>query len=417
MARLNWISPPLLYTALVCTGIVCPELVCNGQALSAQDVSHSASSSTQLVAQAPDAPSLVPRSHEDRERSYRAEHRVVLNVLVTDDKGKPASGLAENDFVLLDNSQDRQISAFRAANGRLDKEQVHVILVLDSVNNSARTIAAERKEIEKYLSQNRGKIVHPISLAMLSGSGAEVEPPSRDADVLLGNLGRLTQNPHGIDCADEANSPDRRIDIPFTRADALSAHDERGKQAVVADCLNRRFLVSVTALDRIATGQVDVPGRAIVIWLGKGWPILSGPLFAPDSNTAKLRRFDYLVELSTALREAQVTLDAVSFPELHQVAEQDAYKQSNYAPPTPDAATTGDFALPVLVRQTGGRMLEYGKNLAGEIAASIADAETYYVLSFDVSPAAGGGEYHALEVKVTKPGLSVRTNAAYFAQP
>jgi VWFA-related protein len=392
-------------------------LVCAAPALPAQNAPQPATAFEKTVAQTPDAPALVPRSHEERESSYRALHRVILNVLVTDDKGKPASGLTESDFALLDNSEGRQLSSFRAANGRLEKEQVHVILVLDSVNNSARTIAAERKEIEKYISQNRGKIEYPISLAMLSGAGADVNPPSRSADVLLAELARITQNPHGIDCAEEANSPNRRMDIPFTRADALSAHDERTVQVSEADCLNRRFLVSVTALNKLATRQVDVPGRAIVIWFGKGWPVLSGALFGPDSATAKMRRFDYLVELSTALREAQITLDAVSSPEIHPVLEQDAYKKSNYAPPTPDAAATGDFALPVLVKQTGGQMLEYGKNLAGEIAASIADAETYYVLTFDVPPVSGAGEYHALDVKVDKAGMSVRTNAAYFAQP
>lgn len=402
MGRFSW---------LAATGM------CAALALPAQEASHPASASGQSAEGALAAPELISRSHEERERSYRAEHRVVLNVLVTDDRGKPASGLTEKDFALLDEGRERQIESFRTANGRLAREQVHVILVLDSVNNSARTIGSERREIETYLSHNRGKIAHPISLAMLSGSGAKVDPPSSDADVLLGELGRLTQNVHGIDCADEANAPGRRMDLPLTRADALSPGDERSTQSLQADCLNRRFLVSVSALNRLAKEQVDVPGRAIVIWLGKGWPVLSGPLFAPDSDAAKMRRFDYLVELSTALREGQVTLDSVSLPELHPVVEKDAFKQSNYAPPTPDAATTGDFALPVLVRQTGGRISEYSKNLGEEIAASLADAETYYVLSFDAAPGPGAGEYHPLEVKVNKPGLTVRTNAAYFAQP
>ena len=112
-----------------------------------------------------------------------------------------------------------------------------------------------------------------------------------------------------------------------------------------------------------------------------------------------------------------MTLDSVSSPDLFRRPEPGAEKLAADPAPTTDEANTGDFALPNLVRQTGGQILETSKDLAGEIAESIADAESYYVLSFDAAPANGVGEYRTLEVKVNRPGLKVRTNAAYFAQP
>jgi hypothetical protein len=39
------------------------------------------------------------------------------------------------------------------------------------------------------------------------------------------------------------------------------------------------------------------------------------------------------------------------------------------------------------------------------------------MLSFDSAPADQPNEYHQLEVKVEKSGLSVRTRSGYYAQP
>jgi VWFA-related protein len=362
---------------------------------------------------------LIPRSHEQREQSYRAEHRIVLNVMVTDAHGKPARGLAREDFVLTDDRQPRTIASFRAANGRSARERVHILLVLDSVNNSGKTIGFERKEIEKYLAENRGRIEYPISLAMLSGSGATVNPPSRDADDLLGELRQLTHDVHGIDCVDEANGPTSQFDLSLTRSDALAPLDLIPAQAREAECLNRRFLISISALNTLARAQIDVPGRAIVIWLGAGWPLLTNPTFRADTSSMKRRFFDYLVDLSLNLQQAQVTMDAVVSPDILRSAGlllDDYHKASLIGVPTTDQASPANMSLPILAWQSGGQILD-SKDLAGEIAASIADAESYYVLSFDAAPVAGAVEYHPLEVKVSKPGLTVRTNAAYFVQP
>ena len=55
--------------------------------------------------------------------------------------------------------------------------------------------------------------------------------------------------------------------------------------------------------------------------------------------------------------------------------------------------------------------------MAGEIATCVADANGFYVLSFDGPAGDGPNEYHALEIKIDKPGLKARTRSGYYAQP
>jgi hypothetical protein len=55
--------------------------------------------------------------------------------------------------------------------------------------------------------------------------------------------------------------------------------------------------------------------------------------------------------------------------------------------------------------------------VAGEILACIADANASYILSFGSLAGNGPDEYHALDIKIDKPGLAARTRSGYYAQP
>ena len=89
--------------------------------------------------QAPPTPlPLIPRSHDERERRYQAQHRMILNVLVLDNSGNPASGLKLNDFTLTDNRVPQKLARFREVNGSVGIAPVHIVLLLDAVNNFGR---------------------------------------------------------------------------------------------------------------------------------------------------------------------------------------------------------------------------------------------------------------------------------------
>ncbi len=79
-------------------------------------------------------------------------------------------------------------------------------------------------------------------------------------------------------------------------------------------------------------------------------------------------------------------------------------------------AETGNLALPVIAYQSGGRVLNSSNDIASEIASCVADASAYYVLSFDSPPPDGPVQYHALEVKIDKPGVTARTRTGYYAE-
>ncbi len=370
--------------------------------------------SGQSAAPVPNQPvKLIPRSADVRERTYRAEHHIILNVSVADASGEPVTGLRQEDFTLVDNQQLQQIASFKAVTGSTAFAPPHVLLMLDSVNNSASSIAYARKELEKFLGQNQGSLPYSVSIVRLTDSGIHAGKPSRDGNALLSELRMLPYDIHVKIRGQEPPPSTTTVSHSFDPTIAITRSNPEGSD------LNQRFALSIPALASLAAEQEDVPGRAILVWIGPGWPPLSGPGFLPDTPETQRNFFAHIVYLSTALREAQITLDAVSSPKMLRDAGQaaDYYHAFLDGVPSASQANAANMALPVLAYQSGGQVLEDSNDLVAEINKCVADANSYYVLGFDSVPASSPDEYRLLQVKVNKPGLTVRTNTAYYAQP
>jgi VWFA-related protein len=370
----------------------------------------------QAPAAAP-AVTLIPRSHEEREIRYQTQHHVILNLFVTDASGKPVTGLRQEDFTLLDNGQPRTFTSFRPAKGSAGIAPVRVVLMLDTVNNSPRDISQDVKGIEQFLKQSQARLTYPTSIALLSGSGAKVGQPSKDRDALISELRIRTKDVHQFDCTDTGGGSQQvfttiNLGTGSTVLDGVHPDERSG-------CLNQRFRRSVSELTRFATEQEDTLGRVLLIWIGRGWPLLLEREFRDDPKALKQNFFDNLVLISTTLREAQVTLDTVFSPDLNRRVQLRSDHDNTFfnGVPSEDQVTASSLGLQVLAHQSGGQILLESKDLADEIRKCVADAESYYVLSFDTPAAGKPGEFHSLKVNTNQPGLRVRTNTAYYAQP
>jgi VWFA-related protein len=82
-----------------------------------------------------------------------------------------------------------------------------------------------------------------------------------------------------------------------------------------------------------------------------------------------------------------------------------------------DDAQYAGLSLQVLSTQTGGLTLETNSDVTGEIAQCLADADSWYEITFDPLPADKPNKYHRIEVRVDQPGLVVRTRDGYYANP
>ncbi len=120
-----------------------------------------------------------------------ANHRMTLDVVVTDKSGRPVPGLQQQDFTLLDNKQPQKIVSFHAVEGGAATADppVEVILLVDEVNTSFTKVAFEREEIEKFLRRNGGELARPVSTGLLFRFGNnDRDTSSRDGNAVIADL-------------------------------------------------------------------------------------------------------------------------------------------------------------------------------------------------------------------------------------
>jgi VWFA-related protein len=316
---------------------------------------------------------------------------ITLDVVVTNKSEKPIPGLQQQDFTLLDNKQPQKILSFEAVQGATAKADppVEVVLLVDEVNTGFIHVSYEREQIEKFLRSGGGELAHPVSLAVLSDKGLSMgDASSQDGNALSAEL---TQNKAGL----------RSI----TRSQGIYGADDR-------------IGLSLNALHELADYEAPRPGRKLVIWISPGWPLLTGPRIELSSKDQQ-RLFNNIVGLSDSLRQARITLYSID-----PLGTQDAggfrttyYEEFVKGVKKERQVQIGNLGLQVLATQSGGRALYSNNDVAGEIATSINDADAFYVLTFDGLVGDGPNEYHSLEIKVDKPGLTARTRTGYYAQP
>jgi VWFA-related protein len=179
-----------------------------------------------------------------------------------------------------------------------------------------------------------------------------------------------------------------------------------------------RLQLSLRTVQQLADHEATRPGRKLVIWISPGWAFLSGPHVELSSKDQQ-QIFRSIVALSDQLRQANITLYNV---DPLGVADSGTlrtfyYKDFLKGVRTPNQVRFGNLGLQVLATQSGGLVLNSSNSVADEIEKCVADANAFYVLTFERLAADGPDDYHALDVKVDRSGVVARTRAGYYAQP
>lgn len=315
-----------------------------------------------------------------------ATDRIYLDVVVTPKSGPPVSVLQQEDFTVLDNKVPMTLTSFEALGG--SRAPLEIILVVDDVNAGPQNIAFERSAIDKLLHADGGNLAHPTALAFLTDAGIEIQEEfSTDGNALITSLNQHTIGLHSIPRSGN-----------YTAAD--------------------RFHVSVESLFRLATREASRPGRKIILWFSPGWSLFSSPRDESQiGETQRQKIFRYVVTVSTLLRQGRVTLYSINPLGINESMDRALDWEADVKGISKvSQAGYGNMALQVIATQSGGLALN-GNDIAALLQRWLADTQAYYELSFAPLLDQKPDEYHHLEIRLAKPGLTARTRQGYYSQP
>ena len=327
---------------------------------------------------------LAPNSSSTEQ--VAASSRISLEVLVNGNDARPIAYLAPTDFTLLDNGQPRKIVSFRrtdATSGSQFDPPVEVIFVLDGVNLGPNLDALLRLDLEKFLRRDAGSLSHPTSVFIFSSQGLRTQRvPSRD----------------GVELAEELEKTKDLI-----RSNGFSDY---------VSGPGDEFRKSIDALTYIATSECKKPGKKVLFWLGRAWPML-GDNRSVATNESQRMFFKAIVSLSRKLRESRMTVYSIMPAD----AVSPLGNYQNYLKPVLDwsKAEAPDLAVEVLSEHSGGRVIVTRNDMPDRIADCIAETGAYYTLTFVPPVARQVEEYHDLKVQVARPGVTVRNISGYYS--
>lgn len=322
-----------------------------------------------------------------------ADRQMILYVQVTEKSGAPVRGLQKDDLLLRDNNNPQTITSFYAVNGRpavASDPPVEVIVAIDNINATFTNVSFERDQIKRYLLRNGGELPQQTSLIVVTDTGSSVQKkPSKDGKALAAFY---DQYEIGLRST--------------TRSQGLAGAEERAS-------------LSLNALNSIASYARTVPGRKLLIWISPGWPLFASPNITQLTPQNQKMFFHALVGISTALERARITLYGIDPLGIDDAASYrtNYYKTFLKGAPSAKQMQIGNLGLQVLAVQSGGAVVNSTNDLATAIAQCVADAESYYVLTFNPPVASQPDEFHALEVTIEKPGVTVRARSLYYNQP
>jgi VWFA-related protein len=315
--------------------------------------------------------------------------RINLDVVVTDKSGKPVAGLQRSDFTLLDDKYPQPILSFQAFEENNEaNDPPQLILAIDEVDASFQGVAEVRLAVDKFLRQGGGRLALPTALLLVSDSYQGRTPVTTEGNVLADAL--------------KSNQLGLRI---IGRSQGFYGALDRSQ-------------IALRALENFAANESSQPGRKLLLWLSSGWPLLAGPGVYLSKKTED-SLFDAIVQVNTELRNGRLTLYSIDAVGLNDLGSARTLLYQSFLKGVPSAGKVqyGNLGLQVIAAQSGGQVVTSSNDVYVSITNCLAEARTFYTLSFESPRADHANEYHTLQVKLDKRGLTARTRTGYYAQP
>jgi VWFA-related protein len=402
--------------------------------------------------------------------AIRVSVRLVLaDAVVTDKDGKVVTGLGPQDFTVLEDGKPQKVTmvwfeqpaelarvlrgqraimppnvttnrpAYRMPSG------APVIVLLDALNTPVQDQSRARLEMLKYLDKQLqpGQQIAVYTLARslkmlqdftddpaLLKAAVQSFNPSVSMELQIADVNQRLPRLSGALPDSGVRSPGRDPGLFIQRMQEF--YEEQTN--VVTDA---RVGMTLTAFRGIAQAVAGLPGRKSLVWVSGAFPMATYSRVIQysanpnnDPNRVRIENLyeDKLRETDSILTDAQVAVYAVDarglMGQLLGGAEDQGVSKAGTLVGGAEYAQSLQLASGALQEtqatmkqvagDTGGKFFINQNELDHSVALSVQDGASYYLLGYSPEGKADS-KYHKIEVKVNRPGATVRARHGYYA--
>ena len=404
---------------------------------------------------------------------------VTVDVVVTDKKGNPVTGLKAEDFAIEENGKKQKIAIFTPPGGASHKisppppgvlsnhvenvgsEGPPTVLMIDALNSPFRDQAYARSEMLKYVVEqsNSGR---QMAVVALTDRIHVLQQFTSDPQVLLRAIKNyrpqeqiLKPGPPGAESSLTASaggkgevSPQIAHLIEVAQAELANFTDLQ-----IGFDLERRTVISIEAMRSLSRLLGGLPGRKNVVWLTSYMPfdlipedraVSDAELLADLPAQGHARSVNVNAGGSLAaeqralhnqeIRDAESRLAGANiaiYPvDLHglisgqegMAAVSAAHSTDIHGAALANAALAQSNSLVAsqgtmreVAAETGGRAYMNENEIRQGVALASADGQASYVLGYYPENKKWDGKYRSIKIKVAQSDTEVRYRKGYFA--
>src|ERR1019366_475117 len=378
--------------------------------------------------------------------TIRANTRLVLvDVVVTDKKGQPITGLKAEDFTVEENGKKQKAPQPLPAGLLTNRPEylkpagVPTVLLLDAANSHFLDQAYGRGQMLKYvLEQSAGGT--PMAVMTLTNRLQVLQEFTSDSKILTTAIRKLQpQEPilQSMAAPTQTNvDPGLRsasANVPvsptgqFAELVAISqAQGESFQNQAAGYALEGRTLITIQAMRDLSRALGGLPGRKNVVWLTAEFPF---DLIPEDTNKSDA---EVLADLPSM---ANVRNDSVNNSAGNALSQQRALHNQQIREAQSALASAGVAIYPVdmrgimasgidvnttssleeLARQTGGKAYVNQNEIKNGIALAVSDEKASYSLGYYPENKKWDGKFRTIKVKVDQGDREIRYRKGYFA--
>jgi VWFA-related protein len=403
---------------------------------------------------------------------------VVVDVVVTDKKGQPVTGLKADDFTLEENGKRQKVSLFLAPGagnepkpapappGVLSNRPENVgpagvptVLLLDAANSPFKDQAYARSQMLKYVVE-QGQSGHPMAVLTLTDRLQVLQQFTSDPLVLLTAIRNIRpQEPilksagpapesHGVSSGlDHGSGSGAAIGSAVLSAQAAA---QQFADMQIGYNLERRTLVTIDAMKGLSRILGGLPGRKNVVWLTASLPF---DLIPEDRNVTDA---ELLADLPGQGRQRSVTVNAAGAYAAEsrqlfgqQIKEAEAELASTNIAIYPvdvtglmsgmessaarggsafsDTAISGralggvssqqaaQETMREIAAQTGGKAYVNQNEIKEGIVLAVSDEKASYTLGYYPENKKWDGKFRSLKVKIDRGDTQIRYRKGFYA--
>jgi VWFA-related protein len=423
-----------------------------------------------LTAQQPsaDEPSITIRTNT---------RLVTLDVVVTDKKGQPVTGLKPENFTVEENGKKQKVSLFAAPGtdrgpkptpapaGILSNHPENVgpagiptVLLLDACNSPFKDQAYARSQMLKYVVE-QGKSGHSMAVLTLTDRLGVLQQFTSDPQVLMAAINNIRPQEqilqasgplpesHGISTTDAGHGGGGASAGAIASAQAAA---QQFADLQVGYNLERRTLITIDAMKALARILGGLPGRKNVVWLTASLPfdlvpedrnmseaelladlpgqgrqrsVSTNAAGAYASESRQLHGQD-IKEAESELANASIAIYPVDVTGLMSGMESSATQQgsvfndtsvSNRAISTLSAQRSSQGTMEEVAAQTGGKAYINQNDIKDGITLAVSDEKASYSLGYYPDNKKWDGKFRNLKVKVDQGDTQLRYRKGFYA--